>query len=68
LKICHNNVEGIFISKSEYLARLMREEKEDIIAVQETHAVSEENLRKRETMSCYVFIGAIYSRVQFTAS
>jgi hypothetical protein len=35
-----NDPEGISISKSEYLALLMREKKEDIIAVQESHAVS----------------------------
>jgi exonuclease III len=47
LKIFHINVEDISISKSEYLARLMQEGKEDIIVVQETHVVSEENLQRR---------------------
>jgi hypothetical protein len=46
LKICHIDVEGISISKSEYLAHIMR--KVDIIAVQETY--TEENLRRRGTM------------------
>jgi exonuclease III len=56
---------------SEYFARLMREEKLDIIAVQETHAVSEENLRKKATMpdQCdHVFIGGIYSCVHGIAT
>jgi hypothetical protein len=44
----------------------MREEKEDIIAVQETHAVSEENLRRRGTMSRYVFIAAAFTASQQT--
>jgi hypothetical protein len=54
LKIFHINVEDISISKSEYLARLMQEGKEDIIVVQETHVVSEENLQRRGTMPGYV--------------
>jgi hypothetical protein len=50
-----DTVKGISISKTEYLVCLMREEKEDIIAVQETHAVSGENYE-----NCPV-IGAIYT-------
>jgi hypothetical protein len=49
LKICPINIEGISISKSEYLARLMHDKDIDIVTVQETHAGSEENLRRRGT-------------------
>jgi hypothetical protein len=52
LKIFHINEEGVCISKSEYLAFLMLEEKVDIIAVQETHTESEENLRSRGARFC----------------
>jgi hypothetical protein len=37
LKICHLNIEGISLSKSVYLSRLMREHEIDIVAIQETH-------------------------------
>jgi hypothetical protein len=57
LKICHINIEGISISKSEYLARLMHAEDIDIVTVQETHAGSEENLRRIGTIPGYSFIG-----------
>jgi hypothetical protein len=35
----------------------MREEKQDIIAVQETHAVYEENLRRGGTIQGYILYG-----------
>jgi exonuclease III len=53
LKICHINIEGISISKSEYLAHLMHDEDIDIVTVQETHTESEEDLRRRETIPGY---------------
>jgi hypothetical protein len=68
LKICHINIEGIFISKSEYLAHLMHDEDIDIVAVQETHAESEENLRRRGTIPGYSLIGAVYSNVHGIAT
>jgi Reverse transcriptase (RNA-dependent DNA polymerase)/Endonuclease-reverse transcriptase len=68
MKICHINIEGISLPKSEYLARLMREEDVDVIAVQETHASSEESLRRRGTLPGYTLIGAIYSDVHGIAT
>jgi exonuclease III len=62
LKICHINIEGVSISKSEYPARLMHDEDIDIVTVQETHA-SEENLRRRGSIPEYTLIGAVYSNV-----
>jgi hypothetical protein len=50
LKICHINIAGISISKSEYLTRLMHDEDIDIVTAQETNAGSEENLRRRGTI------------------
>jgi hypothetical protein len=61
LKICDINIERISISKSEYPARLMHDI--DIVTVQETHAGSEENLRRRGTL-----IGAVYSNVHDIAT
>jgi exonuclease III len=66
LKICHINIEEISNSKSEYLAHLMHDE--DIVTVQETHAGSEKNLRRRETISGYTLIGAVYSNVHGIAT
>jgi Endonuclease-reverse transcriptase len=68
LKICQLNIEGISISKCEYLARLMREEDIDIIAVQETHTASEESLRRRGSIQGYTLIDAIYSNVHGIAT
>jgi exonuclease III len=68
LKICHINIEGISILKSEYLGRLMHDEDKDIVAVQETHAGSEENLRVRGTIPGYTLIGAVYSNVHGIAT
>jgi hypothetical protein len=68
LKICHINIEGISISKSEYLARLMHDEDINIVTVQETHAGSEENLRKRGTIPGYTLIGAVYNNVHGIAT
>jgi exonuclease III len=59
LKIYHINIEGISISKSEYLARHMDDEDIDMFTVQETHAESEENLRRRGTIPGYALIGAV---------
>jgi hypothetical protein len=53
LKICHINIEGISISKGEYLACILHDEDVDIVTVQETHAGSEENLRRRGTIPGY---------------
>jgi exonuclease III len=68
LKICHINIEGISISKSEYLARLMHDKDIDIVTVQETHAGSEDNLRYRGTIPGYTLIGAVYSNVHGIAT
>uniref|UniRef100_A0A1B0D7V9 Uncharacterized protein n=1 Tax=Phlebotomus papatasi TaxID=29031 RepID=A0A1B0D7V9_PHLPP len=63
LRICHLNVEGMSKAKSEYLARLMRDERVDIIAIQETHTISDENLRSRGSIPGYVLVDAIHSAV-----
>jgi tellurite resistance-related uncharacterized protein len=48
LTICQITIEGFSSSKGDYLARLMLEEKVDVIAVQETHTASAESLRREE--------------------
>jgi exonuclease III len=59
---------GISVWKSEYLACLMHDEDIDIVTVQEAHAGSEENLRRRGTMTGYTLIGAVYSNVHGIAT
>jgi Reverse transcriptase (RNA-dependent DNA polymerase)/Endonuclease-reverse transcriptase len=68
IKICHINIEGISVSKSEYLARLMLDADVDIVAIQETHASSDENLQRRGTLPGYSLIGAIHSSVHGIAT
>jgi exonuclease III len=61
LTIWHINVEGFSSSKSDYLARLILEEKVDVIAVQETHTASEESLRKRGNLTGFGHITVNYA-------
>ncbi|XP_055714426.1 uncharacterized protein LOC129808680 [Phlebotomus papatasi] len=68
LRICHLNVEGMSKAKSEYLARLMRDERVDIITIQETHTISDENLRSRGSIPGYVLVDAIHSAVHGVAT
>jgi exonuclease III len=61
LRICNLNIEGISASKSEYLARLMRDNEINIIALQETHSTSDTNLMNRGDIPGYKLIGVIHS-------
>jgi hypothetical protein len=63
LTIFHINVEGFSSSKSDYFARLMLEEKVDVIAVQETHTASAESLRSRGNLTGFTLVGDVYSSV-----
>jgi exonuclease III len=60
----------MFVSKSKYSARFMHDKDIDIVTVQETHAGSEENLRRRGTIPGYTYtlIGAVYSNVHDIAT
>jgi hypothetical protein len=62
------NIEGISASKGEYLARLMRDNDIDIIALQETHSTSDTNLISRDEIPGYKLIGAIHSNVHGIAT
>jgi exonuclease III len=63
LRICHLNIEGISASKSEYLARLVRDSEIDKIVLQETHSTLDTNLINRGEIPGYKLIGAIHSNV-----
>jgi exonuclease III len=65
--IYHINVEGFSSSKSDFLARLMLEEKVDVIAVQETHTASAESLR-RGNLTRFTLVGDVYSSVHGNAT
>lgn len=62
LRVCHLNIEGISTAKSEILSKLMREEKVDVIALQETHTIDEADLHKRGQVPGYTLIGAIHHK------
>jgi exonuclease III len=62
LKVCHLNIEGISSAKIEILSKLMREEKVDVIALQETHTLDEADLHKRGQIAGYNLIGAIHHK------
>jgi exonuclease III len=68
LRICHLNIESISASQSEYLARLMRDNEIDIIALQETHSTSDTNLINRGEIPGYKLIGEIHSNVHGIAT
>jgi len=44
LRVCHLNIESISSAKSEILSKIMREEKVDVIKLQETHTIDEADL------------------------
>jgi exonuclease III len=68
LRISHLNIEGITASKSEYLARLMRDKEIDIIALQKTHSTSDTSLINRSEIPYYKLIGAIHRNVHGIAT
>jgi exonuclease III len=61
--VCHLNIEGISASKSEYLARIMRNNEIYIIVLQGTHLTSDTNLINRGEIPGYKLIGAIHNNV-----
>jgi hypothetical protein len=58
-KICHFNITSISAKKCMVLAKLMAGV--DIIAIQETHTSSSEELKKRGTIPGFTLIDAIHS-------
>lgn len=62
VRVCHLNIEGISTTKSEVLSKLMKEEKVDVIALQETHSIDEADLHKRGQIAGYTLIGAVHHK------
>jgi hypothetical protein len=62
LRICHFNIEGISKSKCEVLSKIMNKERIDVIALQETHTVDDEDIRKRGFIQGYLLLGAIHHK------
>lgn len=60
IRICQINVEGISRAKSEYLSRLLLDNKVDVLTVQETHTESEEQFSRRGHIPGYTALGATY--------
>lgn len=59
VRICQINVEGLSKSKSDYLSRLMTEEKIDILVLQETHTSDDHQLRLRGTIQGFNLLSAV---------
>lgn len=47
IRICHLNIEGISRAKCECLAKILKDQQIDVIALQETHTANEMQLRTR---------------------
>lgn len=62
LRICHLNIEGISRSKCEFLQRVLTQNKIDVVAIQETHAESEDQLVSRGNIPGFEILGATYHR------
>lgn len=62
LRICHLNVEGISASKSQFLHKLLTEQKIDVLAVQETHTENSEQLVSRGNIPEFILVGATYHK------
>ncbi|KAL4123166.1 hypothetical protein QTP88_015389 [Uroleucon formosanum] len=62
LRIFQLNVEGFISDKSRYLERLLKEHKIDAVLMQETHIPDELQMIRRETISGFTLISALYHR------
>lgn len=62
LNVCHFNIEGISRDKCEVLSKLMSNERLDVIALQETHTVDDNDLRKRGFIPGYLLLGSIHHK------
>nr|CAI5850760.1 unnamed protein product [Callosobruchus analis] len=60
LQLCHINVEGISLAKSECLSKLLLDNNVDVVLIQETHASTAEDLNRRGRIHGYELIGATY--------
>jgi exonuclease III len=62
LKVFYFNIEGILKSKCEVLRKLMKNERVDVIALQETHTVDDKDLKKRGFIPDYLLLGSIHHK------
>lgn len=59
LRICQLNVEGLSRNKGEILSKILRENKVDVIALQETHTEDDNALWKRGRIPGYKLVSRI---------
>lgn len=67
-RLCHINIEGISRAKSEFLSKLLLDNNVDAVLIQETHAPTAEDLRKRGRIYGYELIGATYHKAYGVAT
>lgn len=68
LRILQINIESISRAKSEYLSKLLLDERIDVVTLQETHCESEIQLHSRGKIPGYNLLAATYHRTYGTAT
>lgn len=68
VRICHLNIESISYAKSQYLSKILKKDNIDLVAIQETHCDTEEQLRKRGRIPGYELLGATYHHIYGVAT
>lgn len=68
IRVCHFNIEGISRAKCQVLHRLLKENDIDLVAIQETHAESKDQLSSRGNIPGYDLLGATYDRAYGVAT
>lgn len=61
--MCHTNKEDISRAKNEYLSKLLLNNDIDVVLIQETHATTMEDLRKRDMINGNDLLGATCQNV-----
>ncbi|XP_030754581.1 uncharacterized protein LOC115881295 [Sitophilus oryzae] len=62
IRICQLNAEGLSRAKSEYITKLLLDQKIDMAVIQETHIESEDQQRRRGKIHGFDLLGATYHR------
>ncbi|KAL1115417.1 hypothetical protein AAG570_007447, partial [Ranatra chinensis] len=65
---CHHNIESITYSKNHYLSKLLKQDNIDLVAIQETHCNTEEQLKQRGKIPGYDALGATYHHIYGVAT
>lgn len=68
IRVCQLNVEGISRAKCDLLHKILIDYDVDVLAIQETHTETEDQLRSRARIPGYELIGATYNRSYGTAT